>query len=156
YKNSKKTLPQIAHELNVDAVLEGSVMRAGDRVRISAQLIQADGDRHIWAKSYERDLRDVFALQSDVARGIAGSVSATLRSSEVLRPVNREAYEAYLRGRRDFNNATSEADLQRSISNFELAIARDPQSAFGYSGLAMAYASLADFYRAPHDVMPKA
>jgi TolB-like protein/DNA-binding winged helix-turn-helix (wHTH) protein/Tfp pilus assembly protein PilF len=156
YKNSKKTLPQIAHELNVDAVLEGSVMRVGDRVRITAQLIQVDGDRHVWAKSYERDLRDVLALQSDVARGIAGSVRATLRPSEVSHPVNREAYEAYLRGRHYFSNATSEADLKRSISDFELAITKDPQSAFGYSGLAMTYASLADFYRAPHDVMPKA
>jgi TolB-like protein/DNA-binding winged helix-turn-helix (wHTH) protein/Flp pilus assembly protein TadD len=156
YKNSKETLPQIARELNVDAVLEGSVIRADNRVRITAQLIQVNGDRHIWAKSYERDLRDVLALQSDVARGIVGGVRATLRSSEVSRPVDPEAYEAYLRGRRDFNNATSEADLERSISDFQLAIAKDPQSAFGYSGEAVAYAALADFYRAPKDVMPKA
>src|SRR5579864_908426 len=156
YKNSKKTLPQIAHELNVDAVLEGSVLRAGDRVRITAQLIQADGDRHIWAQSYERNLRDVLALQGDVARGIVGQVRAQLRPRGTAHAVNPEAYDAYLRGRHDFDNATSEADLQSSISNFELAIAKDPQSALGYSGLAVAYSALADFYRAPHDVMPKA
>lgn len=156
YKNSKKTLPQIARELNVDAVLEGSVMRAGDRVRITAQLIQADGDRHIWAQTYERSLRDILVLQDDVAHGIVGRVRAQLRPRGNARPVNPEAYEAYLRGRHDFDNATSEADLQSSISNFELAIAKDPQSALAYSGLAVAYAALADFYRAPNDVMPRA
>lgn len=156
YKNSNKTLPQIAHELDVDAVLEGSVLRAGDRVRITAQLIQAEGDRHIWAQSYERDLRDVLALQSEIARDIVGQVRAQLRPRGSVRPVNPEAYEAYLRGRHDLDNATSEADLQSSISNFELAIAKDPQSALGYSGLAVAYSALADFYRAPHEVMPQA
>jgi TolB-like protein/DNA-binding winged helix-turn-helix (wHTH) protein/Tfp pilus assembly protein PilF len=156
YKNTKKTLPQIAHELNVDAVLEGSVLRAGDRVRITAQLIQADSDRHIWAQSYERDLRNVLALQGDVARGIVGQVRTNLRAGSSAPQVNPESYEAYLRGRHDFNNATSEADLQSSISNLELAIAKDPQSALGYSGLAVAYSALADFYRPPHEVMPKA
>ena len=156
YKNSKKTLPQIAHELDVDAVLEGSVLRSGDRVRITAQLIQAEGDRHIWARSYERDMRDVLALQSDIAHDIVGEVRAQLRPRGTVHAVNAEAYEAYLRGRHAFNNATSEADLQSSISNFELAIAKDPQSALAYSGLAVAYSALADFYRAPHDVMPKA
>jgi len=156
YKNSEKTLPQIARELNVDAILEGSVMRADDHVRITVQLIQAESDRHLWAESYERDLRDVLALQSDVARGIVGGVRATLRPAEAPRKVNPGAYEAYLRGRHDLNNATSEADLVRSISEFEGSISKDPQSAFGYSGLSVAYASLADFYRAPKEVMPKA
>jgi len=156
YKNSKKTLPQIARELNVDAVLEGSVMRTGDRVRITAQLIQADGDRHIWAQSYERNLRDVLALQDDIAHGIVGEVRAQLRPRGTAHPVNPESYEAYLRGRHDLDNATSEADLESSISDFELAIAKDPQSAVGYSGLAVAYSALADFYRAPQEVMPKA
>ena len=156
YKNTKKTLPEIARELSVDAVLEGSVARAGNRVRITAQLIQANSDRHLWAQSYERDLRDVLALQSDVAQGIVGQVRAELRPREAAPSVNPEAYEAYLRGRHDLNNATSEADLKSSISNFELAIARDPQSALGYSGLAVAYAALADFYRSPTEVMPLA
>lgn len=156
YKGTKRTLPQIAGELNVDAVIEGSVLRAGDRVRITAQLIEAKGEQHLWGHSYERDLRDVLALQRDVAAGVVRGVRATLRSSESPHPVNPEAYEAYLRGRHDFNNATSEADLERSIGDFDLAIAKDPQSAFGYSGLAVAYAALADFYRAPHDVMAKA
>jgi len=156
YKNSRKTLPEIARELNVDAVLEGSVMRADDHVRITVQLIQASGDRHLWAESYERDLRDVLSLQSDVARGIVGGVRATLRPAAARHVVNPEAYEAYLRGRQSLNNATSEADLLRSISQFEASIAKDPQSAFGYSGLAVAYAAMADYYRAPKEVMPKA
>ena len=156
YKGTKKTLPQIARELNVDAVLEGSVVRSGDRVRITAQLIQAQGDRHIWARSYERDLRSVLALQGEIARDIVGEVRANLRPTSSARQVNPESYEAYLRGRHDLNNATSEADLQSSISNFQLAIAKDPQSGLAYSGLAVAYAALADFYRAPKEVMPKA
>ena len=156
YKNTKKTLPRIAHELNVDAILQGSVVRAGDRVRITAQLIQAEGDRHLWARSYERDLRNVLALQDEIARDIVREVRANLRPTPPPRQVNPESYEAYLRGRHDLNNATSEADLESSISNFNLAIANDPQSALAYSGLAVAYAALADFYRAPNEVMPKA
>ena len=156
YKSTKKTLPQIARELNVDAVLEGSVVRSGDRVRITAQLIQAQGDRHIWARSYERDLRNVLALQGEIARDIVGEVRANLRPTPSARQVNPESYEAYLRGRHDLNNATSEANLESSISNFQLAIAQDPQSGLAYSGLAVAYAALADFYRAPKEVMPKA
>jgi TolB-like protein/DNA-binding winged helix-turn-helix (wHTH) protein/Flp pilus assembly protein TadD len=156
YKGTKKTLPQIARELNVDAVLEGSVVRSGDRVRITAQLIQAQGDRHIWAHSYERDLRNVLALQGEIARDIVGEVRANLRPTPSARQVNPESYEAYLRGRHDLNNATSEADLESSISNFQLAIAKNPQSGLAYSGLAVAYAALADFYRAPKEVMPKA
>jgi len=156
YKSTKKTLPQIARELNVDAVLEGSVVRSGDRVRITAQLIQAQGDRHIWAHSYERDLRNVLALQGEIARDIVGEVRANLRPTPSARLVNPESYEAYLRGRHDLNKATSEADLESSISNFQLAIAKDPQSGLAFSGLAVAYAALADFYRAPNEVMPKA
>ena len=156
YKSTKKTLPQIARELNVDAVLEGSVVRAGDRVRITAQLIQARRDRHLFAHSYERDLRNVFTLQREIARDIVSEVRVNLRPAPSARPVNPESYEAYLRGRHDLNNATSEADLESSISNFQLAIAKDPQSGLAYSGLAVAYAALADFYRAPKEVMPKA
>jgi len=156
YKSTKKTLPQIARELNVDAVLEGSVVRSGDRVRITAQLIQAQGDRHIWAHSYERDLRNVLALQGEIACDIVGEVRANLRPTPSARLVNPESYEAYLRGRHDLNKATSEADLESSISNFQLAIAKDPQSGLAFSGLAVAYAALADFYRAPNEVMPKA
>lgn len=132
YKSTKKTLPQIARELNVDAVLEGSVVRSGERVRITAQLIQAQGDRHIWAHSYERDLRNVLALQGEIARDIVGEVRANLRATPSARQVNPESYEAYLRGRHDLNNATSEADLESSISNFQLAIAKDPQSGLAY------------------------
>jgi len=104
YKGTKKPLPQIANELNVDAVLEGSVQRVGDRVRITAQLIHAPTDRHLWAETYDRDLRDILALQSEVARTVAQQIKATLTPQEQTRlasarPVNPEAYEAYLKGR---------------------------------------------------------
>src|ERR1700747_1643532 len=104
YKGARKPLPQIAQELGVDAVVEGSVQRSGDRVRISAQLIDARADQHLWARSYERDLLDVLTLQDDVAQAIANELKLTLTSHEQLRlassrPVDPEAYEAYLKGR---------------------------------------------------------
>ena len=99
-KSDRKPLTQIARELNVDAILEGSVVRSGDRVRISAQLIDGKTDRHIWANSYERDLRDVLTLQGEVARAVAQEIKITLTPQEeahlaALRPVNRESHEAY-------------------------------------------------------------
>ena len=104
YKSTKKPIPEIARELNVDAVVEGSVMRSGGRVRITANLLDARSDRHLWAESYERDLRDILALQSDVAQAIAREVQVKLTPQEQTRlaralPVNPEAYEAYLKGR---------------------------------------------------------
>jgi Predicted integral membrane protein len=104
YKQTKKPLPEIARELNVDAIVEGTVQRAGNRVRITANLLHAPTDRHLWAESYERDLRDVLALQGEVAQAIAHEVQAKLTPQEETRlasarPVNAEAYEAYLKGR---------------------------------------------------------
>ena len=156
YKGTRKPLAEIARELHVDAVVEGSVLRSGDRVRISAQLVDAATDQHLWAESYERDLRDVLALQSDVARGIADQIRIKLLPGQPARPVNPEAYEAYLRGRYELNAATSEADIDRSISSFELAMTKDPQSALGYAGLAVSFVALSDYYRPPREVMPKA
>ena len=102
YKGVRKHLPDIAKELNVEAIVEGSVLRSGERVRITAQLIRATTDEHLWADSYDRDLRDVLAVQSEVARAIAGAIHVTLTPQERLRlrrtrPVNPEAHEPYLK-----------------------------------------------------------
>ncbi len=104
YKGTRKPLPEIAKQLNVDAVVEGTVTRSGERVRIDAQLIEARTDRHLWAQSYERDLRDILALQSEVSRAIVKEIRIKLTAEEqaylsAARPVNPEAYEAYLRGK---------------------------------------------------------
>lgn len=146
YKGSDKPLLEIARELNVDGLVEGSVLRAGDRVRITAQLIHAATDQHIWAKSYERDLSDVLALQSEVARAIADEVQAKLTPQESARlararPVNPPAHEAYLKGRYYWARATEES-VRTSIEYFEEAVAKDPRSALAHAGLSDAYNQL--------------
>jgi len=146
FKNSKEPLREIARALDVDAIVEGSVQRAGDRVRITAQLIEASRDRHLWARSFERDFRDVLALQSEVAREIAKEIqlqispqtSARLASR---RPINPEAYELYLKGRFEWNKLTDES-VRKSIEYFERALAIDPGDARYSSGLADAYVVL--------------
>jgi serine/threonine protein kinase/Tfp pilus assembly protein PilF len=160
YKNSRKTVPEIAQELHVDAVVEGSVQKAGDRVRITAQLIRAATDTHLWAKDYERDLRDVLSLQSEVARAIAGEIKVQITPQEQtrlasIRPVNPEALEAYLRGRYLWYKFTVE-DFQRAIAHFDLAIQKDPLYALAYAGLADAYVQLAGRAMPPTEAMPKA
>lgn len=162
YKGTDKPLPQIARELNVDALVEGSVLRAGDRVRITAQLIHAATDQHLWAKSYERDLRDVLALQSEVARAVAGEVQIKLTPQEQARlarspQVNPAAHEAYLRGRHCWAKAT-EQGLKKSTEYFEEAIAKDPSYALAYSGLADSYNLLGNpllEVMPPGEAMPK-
>src|SRR5271166_2725097 len=148
YKGSDKPLPEIARELNVDGFVEGSVMRAGDRVRITAQLIHAATDQHIWAKSYDRDVSDVLALQSEVARAIADEVQAKLTPQERARlararPVNPAAHEAYLKGRYSWARTTEES-VRKSIEYFSEAIAKDERYALAYAGLADAYNQLAN------------
>jgi serine/threonine-protein kinase len=143
YKGVNKPMPQIAKELKVDAIVEGSVLRAGDRVRIAAQLIEAANDRHIWGETYERDFGDVLALQSDVARTIAQEIRVRLTPEEQTRlakslRVNSAAYELYLQGRYHWNQRTPEG-LQKGMECFKQAIAEDP-------GYALAYAGLADTY----------
>jgi TolB-like protein len=162
FKDAKKPLPQIAKELNVDAVVEGSVVRSGDRVRITAQLIEAQSDRHLWAKSYERDSRDVMALQDELARDIAGEIRATLTPVErkrlaESRPVDAQAYDAYLRGRYFWNRRT-EPELHKAKEYFEQAIAKDPTFAPSYSGLADTYfyLSYAWGHMPPKEGMPLA
>jgi TolB-like protein/DNA-binding winged helix-turn-helix (wHTH) protein len=152
YKGTKKSLPEIARELNVDGIIEGSVMRSGQRVRIQAQLLYGPTDRHLWAQTYERDLGDVLAMQSEVAQAIAQQVKVQVTPQlqarlGSARPVNPEAYEAYLRGRYYlWNQFTTAHPLNLAKGYFEEAIRKDPGFALAYSGLADAYAYLA-FYR---------
>ncbi len=160
YRNSQKTVPEIARELHVDAVVEGSVQKASERVRITAQLIHAATDTHIWAKDYERDLRDVLSLQSEVARAIASEIKVQLTPQEQTRlastrPVNPEALEAYLRGRYLWNKFTVEG-FQQAVAHFELAIQKDTLYALPYAGLADAYVQLSGRAMPPAEAMPKA
>jgi len=143
FKQSKKSLKEIAADLDVDAIVEGSVLRAGDKVRITAQLIEAAKDRHLWAKSYERELKDVLALQSEVAQDIASEIQLRLSPQETAlmtqrRTVNPAAYELYLRGRYEWSKLSDEG-VRRGISYYEQALALDPGDARYSSGLADAY-----------------
>jgi TolB-like protein/Tfp pilus assembly protein PilF len=140
YRKTDKSLPQIARELNVDAVVEGTVQRFGERLRISAQLVYAPEDKHLWAESYERDLRDVLALQSEVAQAIAREIRIKLTPVDQARfaearPVDPEAYEAYLKGRYHWNIRNGEG-LKKGLQCFQQAVARDPNYAAAYMGLA--------------------
>jgi tetratricopeptide (TPR) repeat protein len=145
----------------VDAVVEGSVMRSGDRVRVTAQLIDAKTDRHLWARSYERDLRDILALQSDVARSITEEIRVKVTPQEqariaTSRPVNPAAHEAYLKGRFYWNKRTAQG-LKKSLDYFQQAIEKDPNYAVAYAGLADSYSMLADnVFSPPEESYPKA
>ena len=160
YKDTNKSLPEIARELDVDAILEGSVMKVGDRVRITAQLIEAVSDRHLWAESYEREMRDVLALQSDVARAIAREIDIKLAPNESVgstdaRQVDPDAYEAYLKGRYHWNKRT-EQDISKGIKYFEEAIRIDPDYAQAYAAIAEAFAILSDWgYYPPREADKK-
>ena len=162
YKDAKKPLPQIARELNVDAIMEGSILRSGSKVRVTAQLIQASPERHLWAKSYESDLPDALSLQSQVARSVADQIRVKLTGEEEARlrkpphPVDPEAQDAYLRGRFYWNNGEAE-DLTKARDYFQQAIEKDPMYAPPYAGLADYY-SVLPFYTSalPDEVFPKA
>jgi len=143
YKATRKPLPQIAKELRVDALIEGSVLRAGDHVRITARLTQAVVDKQLWAESYEGDLRDVLKLQNDVAQAIASEVRSKLTPNEQIRlsnsrQVDPRAYEAYLKGRYNWNQR-NEAVLKIALASFQHAIDIDPTYASAYAGLADTY-----------------
>ena len=149
YKSNRKSLTEIARELRVEAVVEGSVLRSSDQVRINAQLIAVPADRHMWAQSYAGDLRDTLALQSRVASAIAEQIRATLdpRERAVLaksKVVHPEAYEAYLKGRYFWNKRTGDG-LKKATAYFARAIEIDPNYAEGYSGLADSYALSGDW-----------
>ena len=161
YKGTKKPLPQIARELNVDSIVEGSVLRSGQRVRITVQLIQAATDQNLWAESYEKDLTDVLAAQAEAARAIVGEIKVRLTPEEgkrlaKVRPVDPEAYDAYLKGRFYWSKFTGE-DYQTAIGFFQKAIEKDPTYAPAYAGLAHAYRALAfEGLIPPGEGMPKA
>jgi eukaryotic-like serine/threonine-protein kinase len=146
YLRNPKPIPEIAKELGVDAVIEGSVERSGDQVRITAQLINARTDTHLWAHSYQRDLRDVLAMQSEVAKAIATEIQVQLTPQEQAhfdrsRPVNPAAYEAYLKGVYHWNFHTGE-EMQKAISEFQRATQIDPSYAMAYVGLSDTYTLL--------------
>ena len=153
YRGTHKSLPQIARELNVDAVVEGTILRSGDRVRITAQLIRAPIDKHLWARSYEGDLREVLALQENVAKDIAQQIRAQLTPQEHAklnnaRVVNPAAYEAYLRGNYLADKRTAEG-LTKAIEYFEEAIRDDPNWAPAFTGLTDVYVVLSEYKSVP-------
>ena len=163
YKGVRKPLAQIARELNVDAVVEGTVLRSGNQVRITAQLIEAPADKHLWAHDYEGDLRDTLALQNQVARAIAERIrvrlnpqeDAALKSNKVVNP---EAYVSYLKGRYFWNKRTANG-LKAAVAYFNQAVDEDPNYAQAYTGLADTYALLGDWQYAvmtPKEALPKA
>jgi serine/threonine protein kinase/Tfp pilus assembly protein PilF len=161
YKGSKKPLSQIARELKVDAIVEGSVQRSGNQVRIAAQLIDARNDRNLWTESYQSDLSDVLSLQGNVARAIAGEIRVQLTPQESAslsksRTVNPRAYESYLQGRYFWNKRTPK-DLNAAVKSFNQAIGIDPTYARAYAGLADSYATLGNNRLLPPDeAFPKA
>ena len=158
YKGTKKSLPEIARELNVDGVVEGSVTRSDNRIRVTAQLLNAAKDQHLWAETYDRDLGDVLSLQSEVARTIAQQVRAQITPQQqtqlrAARSVNPEAFDAYLRGRYYLTTEFSKGqELQKARRYFEEAIAKDPSFGLAYAGLADSYMYLAFFRQLPPDV----
>jgi TolB-like protein/DNA-binding winged helix-turn-helix (wHTH) protein len=160
YKDSKKPLSQIAQELDVDALVEGTILRRGDRARVNVELIDAQTGRNVWAGSYERPAQDLFNLQADVARAIAIAIEPALshRSNNLLARggVSEQAYEAYLRGWHHLNRSTSEPAVREAIVQFQSAIAAEPRYADAYAALAVAYFSLSELWMPPREAMPKA
>ena len=163
YKHAHKPLPQIARELNVDAVVEGTVLRSGDQVRITAQLIEAAADKHLWSRSYEGELRNTLALQNQVASAIADQIRISLNPQEqaalkTAKVVDPEAYQSYLKGRFFWNKRTADS-LRAALAYFNQAIEEDPKYAQAYSGLADTYALLGDWQYAAmttKEALPKA
>lgn len=160
YKNSQKSVAEIAKELRVDAVIEGSVLRSGDRVRVTAQLIRAPSAHALWASSYERDLRDVLSLQREIAEDVAEHVKIKLtrslgESASSARPLDPAAHDAYLRGLVLLENVTEDR-VQEAIANFNQALAKDPSYAAAYASQAYAYVVLGIYYWPPQRAMPVA
>lgn len=146
YKDTKKPLPEIARELNVDALIEGTVSRSGNHFRITANLLQASPEKHLWAESYESDVGDVLALEGQVAQAVAREIQVKLTPDEQkllanTRPVNPEAHDDYLKGRYFCDKDTREP-VEKGIKYFELAIKEAPSDPLGYAGLANCYALL--------------
>jgi TolB-like protein/Tfp pilus assembly protein PilF len=161
FKSTPENLPEIAKQLGVTNILEGSVQKAGDQVRVNVQLINAMSDAHLWAETYDRELIDIFAVESEIAKNVAESLQAKLSGSEktamAKKPTeNPEAYELYLKGR-FFWNKRSGVDLRKAIEYFNQAIAKDPNYALAYVGLADSYLLLSSYAAvSPAESLPPA
>jgi TolB-like protein/DNA-binding winged helix-turn-helix (wHTH) protein/Tfp pilus assembly protein PilF len=163
YKRARKSLPEIARELNVDAVVEGTILRSDGQVRITAQLIEARADKHLWSERYQGDVRDILTLQNKVARAIAGQIQINVNRQEQatlthVKAVDPQAYEAYLKGRYFWNKRTADG-LKTAKDYFDQAVAMDATYAQAYSGLADTYALLGDWQygvMAPAQAFPRA
>jgi len=161
FKGSRESLPQIGRDLKVDALVEGTVARAQGRVRVTAQLIAVSSDHHLWARTYERDVQDVLALQDEVARDIAEEIRIKLTPQErslltQVHAVDPEAHDAYLRGRYWWSKRDAEGEW-KGLDYFQLAIAKDPNYALAYAGVADSYIVLGHHGRLPpKEALPKA
>jgi eukaryotic-like serine/threonine-protein kinase len=160
YKGTHRSLRDIARELGVGMIVEGSVLRAGNMVRISAQLIEARSDRNVWADSYEKDLRDVLRLQSEVAGAVVANVRVRLTAAERTRidtapRVNPQAFESYLHGVAEFNRQSTEG-YRAALEDYQRAIALDSTYAPAYVGLALAYEYMSGIYMNTTEALPKA
>jgi TolB-like protein/DNA-binding winged helix-turn-helix (wHTH) protein len=161
YKNTKKPLHEIARELNVDALVEGTVTRSGSHLRITANLVQASPERHLWAESYESEIGDALAVQAKIAQAVARQIQVRLTQKEQTllapaRPVNPEAQDLYLRGLYTFLSGGTAASSEKAINFYQRALEKDPNYAAAYAGMAQAYATWHPGMSRPRDLMPKA
>jgi eukaryotic-like serine/threonine-protein kinase len=157
YKTTEKSINQIAQELNVDAVVMGSVVRSGDRVRVTVQLINPMTEDYLWAERFERDFRDIFSLQNEIVQAAAEKIEVKLTKAEKeqfarVRPVNPEIYEMYLRGMHEVNKATPDG-IRNGMDYFREAIEKDPGDARSYAGLALGYITIAHGTDPPPDAL---
>lgn len=160
YKGTRKTVPAIAKELQVEGIIEGTLLRSGNRVRIDATLIDGSSGQALWAQTFERDLRDVLALQREIARAITSRVDIALTAQQAARlasapSIDPELHRQILLGRHAAAKGTR-ADLHRAVEYFKVAIGKDTASAMAHSGLAEAYVGLSGYYVPPREVMPQA
>ena len=162
FRNSQLSVPEIARILGVDAVVEGSVTRQGDRIRVTAQLIRGATDDHFWSETYDREMRDALALQSELAQSIAEKVEVTVTGEErqrlaAARPIAPEVYESFLKGRFALDQGNRTAEIEQSISDFQDALDKDPTFAPAYVGLAEAYTRMGTVFGgvSPAETRPK-
>jgi TolB-like protein/cytochrome c-type biogenesis protein CcmH/NrfG len=162
FSNTQLSTPQLAKLLGVDALVEGSVIRDGSRIRVTAQLIRGATDEHFWSETYDREMRDALVMQSELAQAIADKVEVTVSGDErqrlaAVRPVAPEVYESYLHGDFLLNQGNTRAAMEQSVTDFEAAVRRDPDFAPAYLGLARAYANLGTVYigESPAETRPK-
>ena len=162
YKGTKKPLPEIARELNVDALIEGTVSRSGNHLRITANLVQASPEKHIWAERYESEVGDALTLQGAIAQAVAREIQVKLTQQEqnllaAATPVNPEAHDLYLRGLYSMRGMESAGSSEKAIKYFQQAIEKDPSYAAAYTALSNVYSTwIPGMNHSPRDLMPKA